>query len=86
MEISPHKFYWVILRVGDWEKKGRCIHLSIRELSEKERKELSEPFTHVVRFFDFESHRQLLGTIKEEDEEHIIFKVAENKEYEFRRF
>jgi len=89
MKISPNKFYWLILRVGDWEKKGRCNHLTVRELLPEEKEALGlegEKATHVARFFDFEAYRQIIGTIREEDDEHLVFDMGEGKSYEFREF
>ncbi len=89
MKVSPNKFYWLVLRVGDWEKKGRCNHLTIRKLLPQEREALGggegAP-SHVARFFDFESYRQVVGTVREEDEDHIVFDMGEGKVYEFREF
>ncbi len=89
MKISPNKFYWLILRVGDWQKKGRCNHLTIRELLPEEKEALGaqgEEATHVARFFDFEAYRQIVGKIREESDEHLVFDMGEGKTYEFREF
>ncbi len=89
MIISPNKFYWIILKVGDWEKPGRCTHLSIRKLKEEE-KELApntgiKP-THVINFFDFEARRQIFGKLIEETDKRMVFQVSPEKYYIFKEF
>jgi len=40
----------------------------------------------VACFFDFESYRQVVGTIREEDEDYIVFDMGKGEVYEFREF
>ncbi|RLD93316.1 MAG: hypothetical protein DRI93_05480, partial [Aquificota bacterium] len=61
----------------------------VRELLPEEKEALGpegEKATHVARFFDFEAYRQIIGTIREEDDEHLVFDMGEGKSYEFREF
>ncbi|NPA15944.1 MAG: hypothetical protein GXO44_05275 [Deferribacteres bacterium] len=89
MVISPNKFYWIILKVKDWEKPGRCTHLSIREIKEEEKELIPdtgiEP-THVINFFDFEARRQIFGRLIEETEKRMVFQISPDKYYVFREF
>ncbi|WP_068550038.1 hypothetical protein [Thermosulfidibacter takaii] len=89
MNISPNKFYWLILKVGDWEKPGRCMHLSVRPLKEEEKEQIPsmevEP-THVINFFDFEARRQIFGKLVEETDKRIVFQIAPSKYYIFQEF
>jgi hypothetical protein len=89
LNISPNKFYWLILKVGDWEKPGRCMHLSIRPLKDEEKEKIPpmevEP-THVINFFDFEARRQIFGKLVEETEKRIVLQIAPSKYYIFQEF
>ncbi len=89
MQISPNKYYWMILKVGDWEKPGRCTQLSIRPLKEEEKKEIPttevDP-THVINFFDFEARRQIFGRLIEETEKRVVFQITPDKYYIFQEF
>lgn len=87
--VSPNKFYWVILKVKDWEKPGRCIHLSIREIKEEEKQfagDLGIEPTHVINFFDFEARRQIMGKLIEETDKRMVFQVGPEKYYIFQEF
>ncbi|MGB9807598.1 MAG: hypothetical protein ACPLSJ_03440 [Thermosulfidibacteraceae bacterium] len=89
MKPNPNKYYWCILKAGNFEKKSRCIQLGWRELSEEEKKALSkleiQP-THVINFFDFESRRQIFAKLVEEDETSATFQMAPDKFYTFKEF
>ncbi len=89
MKVQPNKYYWLILKVGDWEKPGRCMQLSIRPLKDEEKREIPpmevEP-THVINFFDFEARRQIFGKLVEETEKRMIFQVSKEKYYIFQEF
>ena len=79
MEISPNRFYWITMEVGDWKRRGRCSHLKMKQLD-------SESPSHVIQFFDFESHRQIEGTLVEEGEDYMLFSIGEDKFYRFEEF
>ncbi len=89
MKVSPNKYYWLILKVGDWEKPGRCTHLSVRPLKEEEKGQIPvqevEP-THVVNFFDFEARRQIFARLIEETERRMVFQVTKDKYYIIQEF
>ncbi len=79
MNISPNRFYWVTMEVGDWKRRGRRSHLKMKQLD-------SESPSHVIQFFDFESHRQIEGTLVEEGEDYMLFSIGEDKFYRFEEF
>lgn len=82
MKILPNRYYWVIMRHGDWEKTGRCIHLRLKEMAPEEK----DMPTHQVVFYDFEVSRVLEGKIKKETEDALVLELGKGKEYEFRPF
>ncbi|MCG8399969.1 MAG: hypothetical protein MJA84_00060 [Firmicutes bacterium] len=92
MQILPNRYYWVIMRHGDWEKRGRCIHLRLKEMAPEEKtgyegtREQNELPTHQVVFYDFEVYRVLEGKIKKETEDALVLELGKGKEYEFRPF
>ncbi len=79
MKISPNKFYWITMEVGDWKRRSRCSHLKMKRLKE-------DPPSYVVQFFDFESHRQIEGTLVEEGEDYMLFSIGGDKFYRFEEF
>ncbi|MEO0278341.1 MAG: hypothetical protein ABIM21_03540 [candidate division WOR-3 bacterium] len=90
MKLNPNKYYWCILKVGNEEKKSRCIQLGYRPLTEDELKSVGNSLsvnpTHVVSFFDFESRRQIFARLIAEDEHSVTFQVGPDKYYIFREF
>jgi len=79
MQVNPNRFYWITMEVGDWKRRGRCSHLKMKRL------ETDSP-SHVIQFFDFESHRQIEGTLVEEGEDHMLFSIGGEKFYRFEEF
>ncbi len=89
MKVSPNKYYWLILKVNDWEKPGRCTQLSMRPLKEEEKAGIPESDvepTHVINFFDFEARRQIFGRLVEETEKRMVFQITRDKYYIFQEF
>lgn len=80
--------YELVVRKGGLEKKGRCQKVSVRELSEDERRhygagegEESWP-THQVLYYDFGCKRIVVGRLVEDSEERATFRAPEG-EYVF---
>lgn len=92
MKVLPNRYYRMVMRHGDWEKRGRCFHLKLKKLAPEEKKcfegvrgENDMP-THRVAFYDFEFYRVLEGKIKEETEDILVLDLGGGKEYEFSLF
>ncbi|HIE17564.1 MAG TPA: hypothetical protein EYP71_05150 [Dehalococcoidia bacterium] len=85
MKILPHHYYTVTMRSGEYQRVGRCFNLSIQQLSPEQLKsqEVPQP-THILTFRDTQGIRIYTGRIKEQQENKLIFILAEGKEYEFR--
>jgi hypothetical protein len=91
MPVKFHANYVVTIRTKDWEAKERAQKLTVRELTNDERKrsfkgmaEKDMP-THQFTFYDFGCKRILEGSLVKNEEDRVSFHVNE-KEYEFHFF
>ncbi len=85
----PIKFfgnYQVTVRSGSTEAKERCQKLTIVELSSEEKgdapKGPDDAGNFQIIFHDAGCRRIIVGTLKENREEKVVF-LVEDKEYEF---
>ncbi len=91
MPIKFHGNYVLAIRTGGSEDRERCQKLTIRPLSEEEKKKSftglpsEEMPTHQVTFYDFGCKRIIEGILKVNEEERLVFGVKE-KDYEFSPF
>jgi len=92
MQILPNRYYWMIMRQGEWERRSRCLHLKLKKLAREEKKcfegiwDENDMPTHQVAFYDFEFYRTLEGKIKEATEDTLVLDLGGGKEYEFSLF
>lgn len=91
MPVKFHANYVVTIRTNDWEAKERAQKLTIRELTDDERKRSFQGMaerempTHQFTFYDFGCKRILEGSLVKNEEDRVSFQVKE-KEYEFKLF
>jgi hypothetical protein len=78
--------YQVTIRSEGSESRERCQKLTIMELSseakEKSSKDATEVGSYQIIFHDAGCRRIIVGTLKENLEEKVVFQV-DDKEYEF---
>jgi len=91
MPVKFHANYVVTIRTSDWEAKERAQKLTIRELTDDERKRSFQGMaerempTHQFTFYDFGCKRILEGSLVKNEGDRVSFQVKE-KEYEFQLF
>ena len=91
MPVKFHANYVVTIKTKDWEARERAQKLTIRELTEEERKRAFKDMaekdmpTHQITFYDFGCKRILEGSLVKNEEDRVSFRILE-KEYEFHLF
>ncbi len=91
MPVKFHANYVVTIRTKDWETRERAQKLTIRELTDEERKrsfkgmDEKEMPDYQITFYDFGCKRILEGSLVKNEEDRVSFRVKD-KEYEFQLF
>jgi hypothetical protein len=91
MPVKFHANYVVTIRTKDWEARERAQKLTIRELTDEEKKrsfkgmEEKDMPNYQFTFYDFGCKRVLEGSLVKNEEDRVSFQVKE-KEYEFHLF
>jgi len=76
-------YYHLTLFLGDFKRyMGRVNHLQVFELSREINHKCG---SHSIRFYDGMNHRELLGTVRLDDDDDLTLDMGQGKSYRFKK-